>query len=82
MNEYFLLEIVGDGVFEAERIIGGGHASADSLVALGPLIAILLGDERITKVEEHPRDTHDTVKAQNRLRYQQRNTNTLKVDHN
>ncbi len=55
------LEVVGNGLLETKGVIGGRWAAADLFGTPGPLVRVLLGDERIAEVEEHPGDTHDAV---------------------
>lgn len=74
-----LLEIIRNSVFETERVVGRWHTSTDLIVAFSPFVAILLSNERVAEVEEHPCDTHDSVKAHNCLGHQQRNTHALKI---
>lgn len=62
-----VLEVIRDGLFQPEGIVGGRDASADLVVALGPLVAVLLGDERVAEVEEHPSHAYEAVQPRHGL---------------
>lgn len=46
-----------------------------------PPIAVLLCDEGVSKVDEHPGHPNNTVDTNERLRYQQSNANTLRANY-
>lgn len=77
MCNKILLEVIGNSLLQAERIISRLRAAAYLLVAFGPFVAILLSDERIAEVEEHPGHADDAVDAADGLADKESNTHTL-----
>ena len=76
--DQILLEVIGNGFFQTERIVGRLWAAAYLFVAFRPFVTILLGYERITEVEEHPGHSDDAVNSADGLTDEQSDADSLK----
>ena len=72
-----LLEVIRNGVLQAERVVCRMDAVADLVETFRPLVAVFLCYKRIAEVEEHPGHADDAVDAADGLPDEQSDANAL-----
>ena len=72
-----LLEVIRNGVLQAERVVCRMDAVADLVETFRPLVAVFLCYKGIAEVEEHPGHADDAVDAADGLPDEQSDANAL-----